>query len=89
MISQDKTEERYDRQIRLWGVQGQRRLSTSSICLLGCGGAGVEALKNLVLPGVGQIVIVDDAVVQPHHLGIILVIQELVFSLKDHQLENH
>jgi amyloid beta precursor protein binding protein 1 len=51
--------ERYDRQLRLWGSGGQARLGASSICLLGASAAGAEALKNLVLPGVGAFTIVD------------------------------
>lgn len=31
--------------------------------MLGCDPAGVETLKNLVLPGVGYIIIVDDKLV--------------------------
>jgi len=54
---------KYDRQIRLWGTSGQRRLSNAKIVLLGCSGAGIEALKNLVLPGAGHIDIWDDRVV--------------------------
>lgn len=46
---------KYDRQIRLWGQSGQRRLGEAKIALLGSSGAGIEALKNLVLPGVGHI----------------------------------
>lgn len=68
-MAEENTQEKYDRQIRLWGVQGQKRLSKSSICLLGCAGAGIEALKNLVLPGCGQIVIVDNTIVKTEHLG--------------------
>lgn len=46
---------KYDRQIRLWGPKGQKRLTEARVALLSCTGAGVEALKNLVLPGVGHI----------------------------------
>ena len=47
--------DKYDRQIRLWGKYGQKRLGEATVALLGASGAGVEALKNLVLPGVGNI----------------------------------
>jgi molybdopterin/thiamine biosynthesis adenylyltransferase len=42
---------RYDRQVRLWGVNAQAKLEQTNVCLLGASGAGTEALKNLVLPG--------------------------------------
>lgn len=41
----------------------------SSICLLGTMPAGVEAVKNLVLPGIGFISIVDDKQVTKRDLG--------------------
>lgn len=52
--------DKYDRQIRLWGVKGQRKLGESKVALVGCSGAGIEAFKNLVLPGIGFIDIWDD-----------------------------
>ena len=53
---------KYDRQIRLWGPEGQRRLTEATVALLGCSGAGIAALKNLVLPGIGKIDIWDDRI---------------------------
>ena len=65
MASDDK----YDRQVRLWGGHGQRMLGTCTVIMLGTGAAGTETLKNLVLPGVGNIVIVDDYMVQQSDVG--------------------
>lgn len=42
---------RYDRQIRLWGEEGQMALGATNICLLNASATGTETLKNLVLPG--------------------------------------
>lgn len=50
----------YDRQIRLWGLDGQKRLRNSKICCLGLGSLGAEIVKNLVLAGVGEMVLVDN-----------------------------
>lgn len=46
-------ERKYDRQLRIWGPLGQRRLEEAHVLLInsGHGGVGVEVLKNLVLPG--------------------------------------
>ena len=46
-------ERKYDRQLRLWAANGQAALEEAHILLVnsGSGVAGVEALKNLVLPG--------------------------------------
>ena len=60
---------KYDRQLRIWGEVGQGALEEASICLLNCGPTGSEALKNLVLGGVGSITIVDGSKVQLGDLG--------------------
>jgi amyloid beta precursor protein binding protein 1 len=46
-------EKKYDRQLRLWAASGQAALESANILLVnsGAGCVGVEALKNLVLPG--------------------------------------
>jgi len=65
-------EKKYDRQLRLWGAAGQVALEESHIVLFnnGPGVTGVETLKNLVLPGIGQFTIVDSAVVSEADLGV-------------------
>ncbi|TQV93023.1 NEDD8-activating enzyme E1 regulatory subunit [Cordyceps javanica] len=65
-------ERKYDRQLRLWAASGQAALESSNILLVnsGSGTVGVETLKNLVLPGIGQFTIVDDAVVENADLGV-------------------
>ncbi|KAE9593070.1 hypothetical protein Lal_00029118 [Lupinus albus] len=60
---------KYDRQLRIWGDQGQAALEKSSICLLNCGPTGSETLKNLVLGGVGSITVVDGSKVEVGDLG--------------------
>lgn len=62
-------EQRYDRQLRLWGDRGQEILGKSKICLLGSSAVGSELLKNLVLPGIGEFIVVDDALVNKEDLG--------------------
>jgi len=44
-------EKKYDRQLRLWGSNGQQALEASHICLVNATATGCEALKNLILPG--------------------------------------
>ncbi|PON83835.1 NEDD8-activating enzyme E1 regulatory subunit APP-BP [Trema orientale] len=60
---------KYDRQLRIWGEQGQAALEKASICLLNCGPTGSETLKNLVLGGVGSITVVDGSKVEVGDLG--------------------
>lgn len=49
--------EKYDRQIRLWGPQGQQRIEDASVVLLNATPAGTETLKNLILPGRNSIIL--------------------------------
>ncbi|MBA0834889.1 hypothetical protein Gotur_013835 [Gossypium turneri] len=50
----------YDRQIRVWGADAQRRLSKSHILVYGMKGTVAEFCKNIVLAGVGSVTLVDD-----------------------------
>ena len=61
--------EKYDRQIRLWGVDGQHDLENANICLLNVTAVGTEILKCLVLPGIGRFTIVDNNLVTTTDLG--------------------
>ncbi|KAL7548205.1 hypothetical protein ACHAWF_013804 [Thalassiosira exigua] len=54
------TTDKYDRQLRLWGASGQRALGNTLVVLVGSSACGTETLKNLVLPGVGSFLILDD-----------------------------
>ncbi|PHU15548.1 SUMO-activating enzyme subunit 1B-1 [Capsicum chinense] len=53
----------YDRQIRVWGVDAQRRLSKSHIFVSGLKGTVIEFCKNIVLAGVGSLTLNDDRLV--------------------------
>lgn len=50
---------RYDRQIRLWGAATQRGIQGAKVLVLGANGLSNEVCKNLVLAGVGTVVIQD------------------------------
>ncbi|KAF2239975.1 hypothetical protein EV356DRAFT_438073 [Viridothelium virens] len=65
-------EKKYDRQLRLWAASGQAALEEAHILLInsGTGTVGVEALKNLVLPGIGNFTILDSATVTEADLGV-------------------
>ena len=56
----------------MWGATGQLALENSHILLInsGPGVVGIETLKNLVLPGIGQFTIQDSAVVTAADLGV-------------------
>ena len=61
--------ERYDRQIRLIGIEGQERLKKSKVLVVGIGGLGSPAALYLAAAGVGEIVLVDSERVEPSNLN--------------------
>jgi len=63
------TEDKYDRQLRLWGAHGQKALMDAKLCVLGSSPCATETLKNLVLPGIGRFTVVDSAKVEASDLG--------------------
>ncbi|KAL8664936.1 MAG: hypothetical protein Q9202_002645 [Teloschistes flavicans] len=65
-------EKKYDRQLRLWAASGQQALEDAHILLLNSspGVVGVETLKNLILPGIGNYTIIDEEDVAEEDLGI-------------------
>ncbi|KAA8650939.1 hypothetical protein EYZ11_001845 [Aspergillus tanneri] len=81
-------ERKYDRQLRLWATSGQQALENSWVLLVNSDGpwtaqntgvsgvAGVETLKNLVLPGIGGFTVVDPAVVTESDLGVNFFLEE-------------
>lgn len=81
-------ERKYDRQLRLWAASGQQALEEARMLLVNSDGpfgstttgvagvAGVETLKNLVLPGIGGFTIVDPATVTEADLGVNFFLEE-------------
>jgi amyloid beta precursor protein binding protein 1 len=67
------TDNKYDRQLRLWGANGQKALMSSNVLLINpqenCRAVGSETLKNLCLPGLGKFTIMDSFAVGPKDLG--------------------
>ena len=52
-------DDKYDRQLWLWGANGQAALMGAHVLLLGAEPTGSETLKNLVLSGLGLVAIVN------------------------------
>jgi amyloid beta precursor protein binding protein 1 len=63
------TDNKYDRQLRLWGKDGQLRLASAHALVLGAGPTATETLKNLVLPGLGRFTVMDGERVGSEDLG--------------------
>ncbi|KAI9667824.1 MAG: hypothetical protein M1821_000643 [Bathelium mastoideum] len=71
-------EKKYDRQLRLWAANGQAALENAHIVLFngGSGTVGVETLKNLILPGIGNYTIWDAFTVTEPDLGVNFFLEE-------------
>lgn len=55
----DHEAELYDRQIRLWGLESQKRLRAAKVLLIGLNGFGAEIAKNIILAGVKAVTLLD------------------------------
>ncbi|KAL1918633.1 uncharacterized protein VTP21DRAFT_2655 [Calcarisporiella thermophila] len=65
----DHKTQKYDRQLRLWAANGQAMLEQSKVCLINGTATGAEALKNLILPGIGSFTVVDGKRVSGEDVG--------------------
>ena len=61
--------DRYDRQIMLFGEDGQKRLKGATVMVAGVGGLGSPAAMYLAAAGVGRIRLVDHDVVELSNLN--------------------
>ena len=59
----------YDRQVRMFGLAGQTRLSRCKVAIIGLGGIGSLVAQYLARLGVGNFVLVDNDVVEPSNLS--------------------
>jgi len=62
-------EQRYDRNVRAFGVDGQRRLESVTIGVVGVGGLGSIVAEQLARLGVGELVLVDPDSVEASNLS--------------------
>lgn len=53
------TKERFDRSILFFGKEGQERISSSHVALVGIGGLGTHVVQQMALLGVGRLTLID------------------------------
>jgi molybdopterin/thiamine biosynthesis adenylyltransferase len=53
------TNDRFDRQVRFFGWEGQRRLGLARVAVVGVGGIGSHVIQQLALLGIGTLIPVD------------------------------
>ena len=66
---QTAKQSRYDRQIRIWGADGQQSLERAKIVLFTSTATACECAKNLILGGVKSVTIVDNELVRERDTG--------------------
>ncbi len=66
----DSLHEKYSRQVLFTGIgpQGQKRLLTSRVVIVGCGAIGAATANLLVRAGVGHVRVIDRDFVEPSNL---------------------
>ena len=65
----DEDLRRYDRQIKLFGIDGQEKLKDAKVFIAGAGGLGAPISIYLAAAGIGRIVLVDKDVVELSNLN--------------------
>jgi molybdopterin/thiamine biosynthesis adenylyltransferase len=68
-VVQTQANEIYDRQIRVFGKEGQKALRQLTVAIVGAGGIGSVVFVQLVRLGVGCIIIIDPDVVEHSNLN--------------------
>jgi len=74
----DRDLTRYDRQIKLFGIEGQEKLKKSKVFIAGAGGLGSPISIYLAAAGVGKIVLADKDVVELSNLN-----RQILYREKD------
>ena len=67
-LSQEELE-RYDRQLMLFGKEGQLKLKKTTICIVGIGGLGSPAAIYTAAAGFGKIILIDKEKVELSNLN--------------------
>jgi adenylyltransferase/sulfurtransferase len=70
-VLSERERRRYDQQILIEGIgeRGQEKIKLSRILVIGAGGKGTSALKNLITAGVGYLGVSDDSLIQEDTLS--------------------
>ena len=70
--------ERYERQLKLIGIGGQKKLKNTKVLIVGAGGLGSAVSIYLTVAGIGKLVIVDGEVVELSNLN-----RQILYTISD------
>jgi ubiquitin-activating enzyme E1 len=59
----------YSRQLYVFGHEGQKRMASTHVLVVGLDGLGLEVAKNVILAGVSSCDLLDDTPVSTRDLG--------------------
>jgi molybdopterin/thiamine biosynthesis adenylyltransferase len=65
----EKELERYDRQIRIFGIEGQEKLKKAKVAVVGIGGLGSPVAYYLTAAGIGEILLIDEQIPELSNLN--------------------
>jgi len=65
----ERIDDRFDRNVRAFGAEGQRRLQSATVGVVGVGGLGSMVAEQLARLGVDELVLVDPDVVEESNLA--------------------
>ncbi len=71
-------EKRFERQLKLLGIDGQLRLANSSALIAGLGGLGSAASLYLTAAGIGRLVLIDNGVLELSNLN-----RQILYTTED------
>ena len=69
IVLSDAEKERYNRQIMLFGEEGQKKLKAAKVGVIGVGGLGTNIAQQLVFAGVGNILLIDKDPIERSNLN--------------------
>lgn len=61
--------DRFDRNIRFFGADGQAKLRDAHVAVAGCGGLGQHVIQQLALLGVGKLTLIEDEALSRSNLN--------------------
>lgn len=61
--------DRFDRNVRFFGAEGQAKLRNAHVAVVGCGGLGQHVIQQLAFLGVGKLTLIEDETLSRSNLN--------------------